>query len=371
MGKNDPPRTDSALLPRALRDFGVALDAAARAGTDAPAPDDARDEAEWTFKDAAIPAATKNAYVRDWLVFVSWCRGKGVKALPASSTTLCAFLTDRATRDWPRGAYANGRLRKSGPDAHATLERRLATISVRHIQEGFVSPWKDPEVRRLLRGMRKTRSSRQDQATPLLAKELALVLTEQTGRWAIRNRALLHVGWAACLREREIVGLDVEHVTKDVVGNVLLYLPTSKTDREGKGTTVLMERGAPGRCPVADLDAQLGAIVGPGPVFRKSNGARLSRHAVDAIVQRSARAAGLPRPDGYSGHSLRAGFATQAALSGIPEWRIQKQGRWASVEMVRRYTRPAELTREPVTRRLWEEVRDTHVPYTPGEGKKP
>ena len=38
----------------------------------------------------------------------------------------------------------------------------------------------------------------------------------------------------------------------------------------------------------------------------------------------------------FSGHSLRAGFATQAALSGASEWDIQKQTRHKS----RKKTRP-------------------------------
>ena len=41
----------------------------------------------------------------------------------------------------------------------------------------------------------------------------------------------------------------------------------------------------------------------------------------------------------FSGHSLRAGFATQAALSGASEWEIQKQTRHKSLDVLRGYIR--------------------------------
>ncbi len=41
----------------------------------------------------------------------------------------------------------------------------------------------------------------------------------------------------------------------------------------------------------------------------------------------------------FSGHSLRAGFVTQAALSGAREWEIQKQTRHKSLDVLRIYIR--------------------------------
>ena len=35
-------------------------------------------------------------------------------------------------------------------------------------------------------------------------------------------------------------------------------------------------------------------------------------------------------PEGYSGHSFRAGSATSAALAGFSDWEIQLLGRWSS-----------------------------------------
>ncbi|MDO8679384.1 MAG: tyrosine-type recombinase/integrase [Acidobacteriota bacterium] len=344
-GGPKPPSTSIVRRP------GVDLDAAARQGAEVPTPDAARDAAGAAFEQAATPDSTKAAYVHDWLMFLSWCTAAGARALPASSETICAFLTDRVTKDWPRGK------RKPGPDAPATVERRLAVIASKHVGEGFPSPWKDPMVQRTLVGIRKTKKQRQNQAKPLLAANLLKVMESFTGRWALRNRAALHLGWAGCMREGEIAGIDAEHLSYDAEGNLVVYFApgTTKTDDTAQGASIVVSRGEPGRCPVEDVQAHLQAArITAGPVFRKSSGKRLSRHSIDAIVQRGAKAAGLVDWAEYSGHSLRAGFATQAALSGVPEWRIQQQGRWESAEMVRRYTRPVNQAREQVTKKLWE-----------------
>jgi hypothetical protein len=43
-----------------------------------------------------------------------------------------------------------------------------------------------------------------------------------------------------------------------------------------------------------------------------------------------------------SGHSLRAGYCTAAALAGTPEWKIRRRSRHRTAELVARYVRAAE-----------------------------
>ena len=43
-----------------------------------------------------------------------------------------------------------------------------------------------------------------------------------------------------------------------------------------------------------------------------------------------------------SGHSLRAGFCTAAAIAGKPEWKIRSRSRHKTAELVARYVRTAE-----------------------------
>ncbi|OHV18258.1 hypothetical protein BK022_00360 [Methylorubrum extorquens] len=59
-------------------------------------------------------------------------------------------------------------------------------------------------------------------------------------------------------------------------------------------------------------------------------------------MQRRAAAAGLD-PTLFSGHSMRAGFATSAALAGVEERLIMRQTRHRSAATVRRYIRDGEL----------------------------
>ena len=94
---------------------------------------------------------------------------------------------------------------------------------------------------------------------------------------------------------------------------------------EGQGSSVALPfASSAATCPVRSCRAWLAAsgITG-GPVFRAIDrhgrlGAAASiRARSPAILQRAARAAGLDATL-YAGHSLRAGFCTQAYLNGAP-----------------------------------------------------
>ncbi|MCK2238897.1 tyrosine-type recombinase/integrase [Crossiella sp. S99.2] len=69
-------------------------------------------------------------------------------------------------------------------------------------------------------------------------------------------------------------------------------------------------------------------------------GTPISGRAVAELVKRYAARAGLD-PALFSGHSLRAGFATQAALGGASDREIMRQGRWSNPRTVHRYIRTA------------------------------
>ena len=68
--------------------------------------------------------------------------------------------------------------------------------------------------------------------------------------------------------------------------------------------------------------------------------ADLSSHARSF---RSRVAAAALAQDGYSGHSLRSGFATSAARAGLTSWDIRRQTGHASVSTLEGYVRDAEL----------------------------
>jgi integrase len=79
--------------------------------------------------------------------------------------------------------------------------------------------------------------------------------------------------------------------------------------------------------------------------------ARSSGYGVALIVKRYATAAGL-NPAAFSGHSLRAGLVTSAAIAGASERAIMNQTGHRSTAMVRRYVRDANLFRENAAARV-------------------
>ena len=112
----------------------------------------------------------------------------------------------------------------------------------------------------------------------------------------------------------------------------VVLIRRSKTDQAGVGRKIGIPFGGhPETCPVAAVRAWLEASgIAAGPLFRpvsrhgRVQPARLSDRAVAEVVKRSLRAAG--RGAGrYAGHSLRAGFITQAAMAGVSERAIQNQ----------------------------------------------
>src|SRR5262245_61568520 len=92
------------------------------------------------FAKASKAKATQAAYESDFRIFDSWCRPRGLNALPATAESLCAFLADEA---------AAGR-------RASTLGRRLAAIRYFHRAGGYDSPTGDEKVKAVLSGIRRT-----------------------------------------------------------------------------------------------------------------------------------------------------------------------------------------------------------------------
>jgi integrase len=146
------------------------------------------------------------------------------------------------------------------------------------------------------------------------------------GLIAIRDRALLLLGFAMAARRSELSALEVADIADDPAG-LLITIRGGKTDQERKGATVAVVRGEVA-CPVEALKAWVSAAgITEGPVFRPINrhrqvgSAALSGISIGQIVQRQAERIGLD-PKAYGGHSLRAGFVTSAAKRGANVFKL-------------------------------------------------
>jgi integrase len=276
---------------------------------------------------ASLADNTRRAYLSDLAHFENWGGH-----IPASAETIARYLAAHA-----------------GTFHIATLVRRIASISKAHQARGASNPTRSELVRTTLRGIKRTRRCAQRQAKPLLREDLFLLLDAMgDGPKDVRDRALLLVGFAGALRRSELVSLDVadiDHVRRGLT----LHLRHSKTDQDGRGDKIAIPYGRSRSCPVLALDAWLSASnITEGAIFRPVDrhghvqGSRLSGEAVLIVVRERVAAAGLD-PTCYSGHSLRAGFATSAARAGVQAWRIKAQTRHASDAMLARYIREGDL----------------------------
>jgi integrase len=276
---------------------------------------------------ASIADSTRRAYLSDLEHFTAW---GGV--IPATDVQVASYLAAHAETL-----------------AVATLTRRLVSISLAHRATGHTSPTASELVRATMRGIRRTHGVAQAQATPLLRDDLFQVLDHMGDRLKdLRDRALLLIGFAGGFRCSEVVGLD--HGDLQVVRQgMIIHVRRSKTDQEGHGRKIGIPFGRTRHCPIRALDAwKAASAINEGPVFRpvdrhgKLAVGRLSGDAVSSIVRERVNAAGFDAT-GYSGHSLRAGFATSAAQAGVSSWKIRSQTGHASDAMLARYVRDGEM----------------------------
>jgi integrase len=281
---------------------------------------------------------TRRGYRSDWRSFDAWCTSAGLPSLPATPETVALYISAIAETHKP-----------------ATIGRHLAAIASAHKARGHSSPasMQHGAVSAVWKGIKRTHGTAQLQKAPTLTANIrAMVGTLPDRLIGTRDRALLLVGFAGAFRRSELVGLNREDIDFTADG-LVVTLQRSKTDQEGKTRKVgLPYGGNPDTCPVRSLRAWLdAAAIEAGPLFRwvnrhgKMQPGRLSGTAVALIVKRHASAAGLDASK-YSGHSLRAGLATSAAIAGASDRSIMNQTGHRSINMVRRYVRDASLFRE-------------------------
>ena len=300
------------------------------------------------YVQAAKAPSTLRAYRSDWRDFERWCAGRGAVSMPAVPETVALYLAALAEDHRP-----------------ATLGRRLTSIAKAHEAAGFPSPAtvKHAAVGETLKGIRRVHGTAQVGKAPLVTADMQKVVAHTTERLLeLRDRALLLVGYCGGVRRSELAALRAADLKWSEEG-VALTLRRSKTDQQGQGRQVAIPRGAhPDTCPVRALEkwmleAGIGRDAGAVTVFRAVDrhgnvqpGA-LHPNSVGEIVKQAVERAGY-EPETYAGHSLRAGFCTQAARSGASAFDIMRQTGHKSVTIVSRYIREAQLFRDSPASKL-------------------
>jgi site-specific recombinase XerD len=283
------------------------------------------------FARASKAPATQAAYDSDFRIFEGWCAARGLSALPATAAALCGFLADEATA----GRRAS------------TLGRRLAAIRYFHRAAGYDTPTGE-KVKAVLSGIRRTIGAAPVRKRAATSDIVIAMIATGTSLRALRDRAIVLLGFAGAFRRSELVALDVADLEGTSEG-LLVTIRRSKTDQEGLGRKVAIPRGEIA-CPVAALKAWLEAAgITEGAVFRRVfnkhaqrvTDQRLAARNVATIVKAGAAKLGLDAA-AFAGHSLRAGFVTSAVKRGANLIKITDVTGHRSLEMLKTYSRDAE-----------------------------
>lgn len=289
---------------------------------------------------AAKAPNTVRAYKSDWRMFTRWCAGLGLAPLPAAPETVAMYVAQLADGSVPRVK----RWRASAAHRPVSIERYLSAIRKHHEAAGAPSPTDHPGVRDALDGARRLHGVAHVKKAAALAaavRAMAAAVADATPRGA-RDAAMLLLGFAGAFRRSELVALDWTDL-EPRPGGLLVTIRRSKTDQVGAGRLVHVHAAAdPAACPVAALERWRVADGGTaaGAVFRslspRSAGERLGAAGVARAVKAAAKAIGLD-PARYAGHSLRRGFASEAARRGKGLDAIRRVTGHKSLDMLGEY----------------------------------
>ena len=281
---------------------------------------------------------TIRAYKSDFNDFGLFCAQNGFKSLPSEPKIISLYLTHLSTKEVKM----------------STLKRRLVSIGVIHKLKGHYLDTKHPSIIENIMGIKRRKGSFQKGKKPLLINDLKLLINEidKVNKEKImraRDRSIILIGFSGGFRRNEIVSLDFDDL--DFVSEGLkINLKRSKNDQFGEGSV----KGLPyfdnsQYCPVLSVKKWIEiSNIDSGPLFRRfSKGSkltdnRLTDQTVALLIKKYLNLAGIDSKN-YSGHSLRSGFATSAAESGVEERSIMAMTGHKSTEMVRRYIKEANL----------------------------
>lgn len=267
--------------------------------------------------------------------------------LPASADAVAHYLADHAEQ-----LAAN------------TLRQRLAALGHWHTAHGFVDPTRMPIVKQALRGIRVVHARVERQATPLQLNDLGRIADWQSQAIAharanddcrgelraLRDRAMILLGFWRGFRSDELIHLRVEHITFEP-GGMQCFLRRTKTDT-GKTYKV----PALTRWCAVDAVREWLRVSGltQGPLLPKVGlqgqlgTKRLHANSVIKMLRSAMARAGLPAQQ-YSSHSLRRGFASWATRNGWDLKSLMAYVGWRDPASAMRYIDTTERFELPST----------------------
>jgi site-specific recombinase XerD len=279
--------------------------------------------------DGAYAPNTIRAYRVDMEEFVRYSAMIGQDSLPAQPGTVASFVQ----------SVSNNKIKS------ATIRRKISSISAIHRLSGLADPTKCPEAKLAVRKMH-----RQMGRIPAQAYGVSLAILEKLisdagdDLRALRDKALLLVGFDTLRRRSELVSLRVDDLEWTSGGGGTILLRRSKTDQDGSGKYLhLTERTCQSIRDwhdAADID---GGFVLRGVNAANKATASLGEGQISRIYKRLARQSGISENvvKQISGHSLRVGGAQEMLKHGASLPQIMVKGGWSKTDTVVRYIEKA------------------------------
>ena len=180
--------------------------------------------------DRYIHAATRDSTRRSYRSAIDHFEVEWGGFLPATADSVAKYLA----------TYA-------GQLANSTLRQRLSAIAQWHIDQGFPDPTKSPLVKKVLKGIQAFHPAQAQQAKPLalhhvetidayLQQKIIRARADQCSRTlqqALRDRAIVLLGFWRGFRSDELSRIQVQHVSVIRDEGISLYLPHTKTEFAG------------------------------------------------------------------------------------------------------------------------------------------
>lgn len=246
--------------------------------------------------------------------------------LPCNSQVLGDYLVSYADRLAPN-----------------TLELRRSMLSRWHRENGYADPSEEGDIKKIMKGIRLQHSKPTKQAKAMSESDINNVINSleslvidadliysdprrQRGLQlkSIRDKALFLTGFWLGIRGENLLNIEVQHLgfSSHAKTRVMeVFLPTSKTDKEAKGTTFTLQE-MPRLCPVKAMQDWLEAShFDHGPVFVRVDmwgnlsDKAMNRKSLSELIRSILHSAGIAAQD-YTSHSFRRGLANWITQNG-------------------------------------------------------
>ena len=298
---------------------------------------------------SALSNNTRIAYHKGWRCFEDYCLNKKIDPFSATPEEIVSFLIELATLPSPK----SGKTLSIG-----TIALYRSGINKKYVEAGKISPTNHPKVNTVFKGLGRIRGTASRQVKALREHHIKKMLDQCDGTLiGLRDAAIITIGFAGALRRSEICGLAVDDIEfikplkcRDSE-KMFIYIRKSKTDQQGRGQKIAIPEGKYLK-PIQRLRDWIQASgITKGYLFQTMKrggslrGRPLHHSDIPRLVKHYAELIGLD-PKEVSGHSLRAGFVTSAAVHHARLDKIMEITRHSNPQTVMRYIRDADCFKD-------------------------